>query len=107
MTQNTCPTCGQAADLPGFSASLLKNTITLDGETHSVKPMLAETAHILAKAHPHPVSREQFMAGFYGGTVGGSDNIVPVYLHHLRRLLDGTRYSLRCFKGVGWAIEQA
>ena len=110
MSAATCPSCGQAIPVQGYSVDLTRNRLLLDGAP--VALMTNREAEILAsllKAKPNALSRNQLLDAMYVPTVDDSPALrtVDSVIKRLRRTLKSTGVTIHTAYGRGYYAEVA
>jgi DNA-binding response OmpR family regulator len=86
-------------DTVGRNASVNGQALLLSAHEFSV-------LEVLIHRYGRVVSKEQIMEQLYNYDKDGSDNAIEVYVHRLRRKLEGSGLAVRTLYGRGYMLEQ-
>lgn len=80
--------------------------VTIAGEPMELSPREWSLLELLLVNRDNVVTKEQIAQTWAGdGNGGGSNNGIEVYIHRLRRRLEGSGLDIRTVRGVGYLLE--
>lgn len=97
---------GDLLTFQGIMLNRVTRLVTRDGRPIDLTPREFELLELFLM-HPRQVlKREAILARIWGYNYGGDDNVIEVYVRHLReKLLDDPPHLLQTVRGVGYVLR--
>ena len=94
--------------LQGLQLDAERRSASLDGEVLELSGREWSLLTLLVQQRDRVVTKEQIAQAWQeDGGETGAGNVVEVYIHRLRRKLDGSGLSIRTVRGLGYLLEDS
>ncbi|MEY5100243.1 MAG: hypothetical protein RJA36_2962 [Pseudomonadota bacterium] len=94
--------------LRGLELDADRRRATVAGEALELSGREWTLLELLLSQREKVVSKEQIAQAWSGdGSEGGTGNTIEVYIHRLRRKLEGAGLAIRTVRGLGYLLEEA
>ena len=98
----------KAVQLQGLQLDAERRSASLDGEVLELSGREWSLLTLLVQQRDRVVTKEQIAQAWQeDGGETGAGNVVEVYIHRLRRKLDGSGLSIRTVRGLGYLLEDS
>jgi DNA-binding response OmpR family regulator len=101
-----CPTCGHPVNWSDeLVVDITGNKATVDGRVIKMRPAMTDILFILSQRMPRTVSAADLVYA-YAPLKDISEKSISVYIHMLRRKLQGTSFMIENEWGRGWRLAK-
>jgi len=108
--ESNCPLCGHFLDASdGVHIDEESNSILLDGKAVKAPKRIRQILETLIEKSPRTVSRDFLMDDLYGLDTDEeepSNQIISVFISHVRKALAGSNYEVVTIWGKGWLFRK-